>query len=191
MWYTQGFNPHAKVIFGLPLSVGTESECEMIDLRLDRDISPAELRDRLNAELTEEMRVEEVYEPTTKFADIGWAKYEMELNLENADAKLPSDIEQFFTTSPVLITKKTKAGDKEIDIVPMIKKIKAVFDPSNPNRIRISTVLRAGTTEHLNPEFLISAAKEKCGILSGDPTEESYSILRTHVYLEDGSTEFR
>ena len=37
MWYTKGFNPHAKVIFGLPLSVGTESECEFIDLRLERD----------------------------------------------------------------------------------------------------------------------------------------------------------
>jgi hypothetical protein len=72
-----------------------------------------------------------------------------------------------------------------------MKKIKAVFDPSNPNRIRISTVLRAGTTEHLNPEFLIKAAKESLGILQGDPSVESYSILRTHVYLEDGVTEFR
>ena len=29
MWYTKGFNPHAKLVFGLPLSVGTESICEM------------------------------------------------------------------------------------------------------------------------------------------------------------------
>ena len=59
MWYTQGYNPHAKVIFGLPLSVGTESECEFIDLRIDKDISPAEVKERLNRELTPEMQNEE------------------------------------------------------------------------------------------------------------------------------------
>ena len=31
MWYTKGFNPHAKLVFGVPLSVGTESMCEMAD----------------------------------------------------------------------------------------------------------------------------------------------------------------
>ena len=100
MWYTQGFNPHAKVIFGLPLSVGTESECEMIDLRLDRDISPEELRRRLNDELTDEMRVEEVYEPTSKFADIGWAKYEMNLKFDGANEEKAKELQKLFETSP-------------------------------------------------------------------------------------------
>ena len=191
MWYTKGFNPHAKVIFGLPLSVGTESECEFIDLRLERDMPPEEVKARLNRELTAEMQVYDAYEASSKVLDIGWAKYEMELHFAGADAAVATDIERLFTTSPVNLIKKTKSGEKEIDIVPMIRKIKAVYDPAAPNRIRISTVLRAGATEHLNPEFLIKAAKEHLGILSGDPATESYSILRTHVYCEDGVTEFR
>ena len=36
LWYTQGFNPHIKMVFGLPLPVGCESECEFLDLRLAR-----------------------------------------------------------------------------------------------------------------------------------------------------------
>ena len=191
MWYTQGFNPHAKVIFGLPLSVGTESECEMIDLRLDRDISPAELRDRLNHELTEEMRVEEVYEPSTKFADIGWAKYEMELKFAGADAETAKKLQTLFETSPLTMTKKTKSGEKEIDLIPLIRKIKVTHLPERPDQIHISAVLSASGSEYLNPELLISAAKRECGILSGAPAAEEYSILRTHVYGADGVSEFR
>ena len=89
------------------------------------------------------------------------------------------------------MTKKTKAGDREIDIVPLIRSVNVVYNADRPGEIRISTVLSAGSSDHLNPEFLIRAAKERLGILSGDPTEESYSILRTHVYLDDGVTEFK
>jgi len=191
MWYTQGFNPHAKVVFGLPLSVGTESECEYIDLRLDRDISCAELRDRLNRELTDEMRVCEAYEPTSKFADIGWAKYEMILRLTNASAELAARMQRLFETSPLEMTKKTKSGEKVIDVVPMIRRVRVVYHPDRPNEIRISAILSASSAEYLNPEMLIQAAKRECGILSGNPADEEYSILRTHVYLPDGETEFR
>ena len=191
MWYTQGFNPHAKVIFGLPLSVGTESECEMIDLRLDRDISPEELRRRLNDELTDEMRVEEVYEPTTKFADIGWAKYEMNLKFAGADEEKAKELQKLFETSPLNMIKKTKSGEKEIDLIPMIKSIRVTYNPDRAGQIHISTVLSASGSEYLNPEMLINAAKREIGILSGDPAREEYSILRTHVYAADGVKEFR
>ena len=191
MWYTQGFNPHAKVIFGLPLSVGTESECEFIDLRIDRDISPAEVKERLNRELTAEMQILEAYEPTSKFQDIAWAKYEMCLRFTGADADMARKLEALYTTSPLNMTKKTKSGDKEIDITTMIRRIKAVYNADRADEIRISAILSAGSAEHLNPEMLIKAAKEHLGILSGDPTKESFTILRTHVYLSDGCTEFR
>ena len=191
MWYTQGFNPHAKVTFGLPLSVGTESECEFIDLRLDRDISSEELVERLNRELTDEMRVYEAYEPTTKFQNIGWASYEMELRFAGADADMAGRLQTLFTSSPLMMTKKSKSGDKEVDLIPLIRRIGTAYDPERPGVIRIHALLSASEGSYLNPELLIQAARRECGILSGDPTKEEYSILRTHVYLADGETEFR
>ena len=189
MWYTQGFNPHAKVVFGLPLSVGTESECEFIDLRVDRDIPCEEVKALLNRELTEEMQILDAYVPTSKFADIAWASYEMVLHFEGANAQKAQELQALYSTSPLKMTKKSKSGEKEVDLVPMIRKV-SVTSPEDGD-IRIYATLRAGNVEHLNPELLITAAKEKCGILSGDPTKESYSILRTHVYLDDGVTEFQ
>ena len=191
MWYTQGFNPHAKVIFGLPLSVGTESECEFIDLRVDRDIPPCAVRDQLNRELTDEMRVVDAYEPTSKFQEIGWAKYEIALRFDGASSDVADSIRALFAGQPITMVKKTKSGEKEIDISTMIRKIGVVYNSDHPGEIRMSAVLRAGSTEHLNPELLIKAMKDKLGILSKDLSRESYSILRTHVYLADGVTEFR
>jgi len=189
MWYTQGFNPHAKVTFGLPLSVGTESECEFIDLRIDRDISPAAVKEQLNRVLTNEMQVLEAYEPSSKFQDIAWAKYEIHLHAPNLSEETVAGLEALYTTAPLMMTKKSKSGEKEIDIVPLIRRAKVIL--AAPGEIRISAILAAGSREHLNPELLIKAAREHLGILSGDPTHERYTILRTHVYLDDAKTEFR
>ena len=52
MWYTQGFNPHSKITFGVPLPVGSEGMTEMVDLRIDREITCEEIKNLLNAELT-------------------------------------------------------------------------------------------------------------------------------------------
>ncbi len=188
MWYTQGFNPHAKVIFGLPLSVGTESECEYIDLRVDHDISPDEVRDRLNRELTAEMEVLDAYVPTTKFQDISWADYHMEVTAPTATPEMAARLQALYT-APLLMMKKTKSGEKETDLQPMIRSV-AVTCPT-PGTLHINATLAAGNERHLNPELLIRAAETHCTLLSGDPETEQYSILRTHVYLSDGTTEFR
>ena len=140
--------------------------------------------------MTEEMQISKAYEPDTKFADIGWAKYEMEILSEDATAEMAIEMQKLFTTAPLTILKKSKSGEKEVDIIPMIKRIRVTTDPGKPARIHVSAILRAGT-EHLNPELIIKTAKERLGILTKDPATESYSILRTHVYLEDGETEFR
>lgn len=192
MWYTQGFNPHAKITFGLPLSVGTESESEFIDLRINRDMPCSEIKERLNRELTHEMAVSEVYEPTASLQDIRYAKYEMCIHTQQASAEFAEQLQAFFTAgTPIPMTKKTKSGEKEIDIVPMLRKLKVTYRETHPDEVHISAVLSAGSTEHLNPELLIKAMQERFGVPQTDNPQETYSILRTHVYAEDGTTEFR
>ena len=41
IWYTKGFNPHAKMVFALPLPVGVESVCEYLDVKIDKEIGRA------------------------------------------------------------------------------------------------------------------------------------------------------
>ena len=55
----------------------------------------------------------------------------------------------------------------------------------------INAVLSADPSSFLNPEYVIKALKDGCGILSSpDLTKEGYEIMRLNAYFEDMS-EFR
>ena len=185
VWYTKGFNPHAKLVFSTPLSVGAQSEYEFLDLRVDRDMPPEEIMARLNRELTDELCITDAYWPKTDFSSIAWASYEIEIHTAGASEEMAQAWTETLTTSPLNLIKRTKSGEKEVDIVPLIRSVSAAFDPATGN-IRILAVLRALSTEFLNPEMLITGLKQKNGILCGDPAEEWYTILRTAVMTENG-----
>ncbi len=176
MWYTKGFNPHAKLVFGVPLSVGTESMCEMADLKLERKISLEDIKKQLNDQLTDEMYVLDVYYPTTKFADVAYADYTVTLKAHLIGAETEKKAAELFS-SPIMMIKKSKSGEKEVDITSFIKKI--TFS-SQLGEMRIDAILSAGSTENLNPEYLVTALKN-AGLFSSD-TGCSYRIMRNKVY---------
>ena len=181
VWYTKGFNPHAKLVFSTPLSVGAQSVCEYLDLRIDREMSCEEIKERLNKELTDELYITDAYIPPRDFSEIAWATYDIEMCTAGADEILAEKVQKLLTTSPVTLTKKTKAGEKEIDIVPMINEIKTAYD----GNIKISCTLSASSTEYLNPEMLITAMKQHLGVMNGDPSKEWYTIMRTELLKAD------
>lgn len=187
VWYTQGFNPHAKMVFALPLSVGAQSEVEYLDIKIVEDMTFDEIKERLNSALTDELSVLEVYEPRDKFADIGWAEYEIVFVTDGASEALAKDAEKLFS-SPVVMTKRSKSGDKEVDITPMIKTISSCY---SDGKIIVNATLAASSSEFLNPELLVTALRDKLGFLSHDIMREGYDILRKNVYLTDGATVFK
>ena len=184
VWYTKGFNPHIKLVFSTPLSVGAQSVCEFLDIRIDREMACEEIMARLNRELTEELCIEEAYIPSSDFSEIEWASYRMELHFENISPEWVSVISDTLQTSPVNLIKKTKSGEKEIDIVPMIRSIDVTYD-SEKGTIVLDAVLKASSAEYLNPEMLIIALKQKHGIFSGDLAKEWYTILRMSTLKAD------
>ncbi|MBE6547652.1 MAG: DUF2344 domain-containing protein [Ruminococcaceae bacterium] len=179
MWYTKGFNPHAKLVFGLPLSVGTESMCEFADLKIEREITLDEIKDQLNANLTDEMYVLEAYIPSRKFLEISYARYSITIKSDHLpDNSLAQIAKLFFVSTPIMMTKRSKSGEKEVDIKSYIKDIAANTDG---NTLEINAVLAAGNTESLNPEYLVTAIKQNTDIFS-DAQNISYRIMRTDVY---------
>ena len=182
--YTQGFNPHAKMVFALPLPVGVESVCEYLDVKIDKDIPGDDVKALLNKQLTEELQVIEVYDPVTKFADINKAEYRILLDSVNASVEMAGKINEFFAGSPIMMTKKTKSGEKDIDITTLIHSFKAEFC-NNCGKIKINTTLTAGS-ESLSPEFLMAALRKYEVLPSVPLTDESYSIMRLRVLCADG-----
>ncbi len=163
--YSEGFNPHPKMVFALPLSVGTESVTELLDFKITKPMSEKELTDRLNFAFPPEMRVLSAYEPSTKFADIKYAEYVLENDLDFSLEPLERE--------SIVILKRSKSGEKETDIKPLIKSY------SKEGRT-LTCVLSASPDSYLNPDYIAK--------LLGIP---DCTVMRSRVLLADGITEFK
>ncbi len=184
LWYTMGFNPHMKIVFATPLSIGTESVCELVDIRLAGDISPEDFAKKLNEQVTDELRILDAYIPNTKFSDIVWSRYEINMYANDLSEFSLSRIKKVLDAQELWMTKKTKSGEKRINIIPLIRDFSANFDQTT-SELSISTLLRADGENYLNPELFVASLREVVG------DEISYRIVRIENYLEDGETVFR
>ena len=187
LWYTEGFNPKPKMIFAAPLSIGTESMCEFMDLRLIDDVPAEEAKARLNANMTDEMQVIDAYYTENKMTDLKWLSYSIDIKTDNATPELAGKCQQMLLADHVLVEKKAKPREtpKTADIRSLIKSVEA---SCNDGIIHIEAVLSADASSFLNPEYVIKALKNGCGILSNpDLTKEYYSIMRKEAYKDDMS----
>ena len=175
------------MIFAAPLSIGTESVCEFMDLRLIDDISPDEAKARLNANMTDEMQVIDAYYTEAKLTDLKWLAYSIDIKTDGASAELAKACESALLGDEVLVTKKAKPREEAptVNIRPLIREISA---ECVGDTIHIDAILSADASSFLNPEYVIKALKSECGILSNpDLTKEYYSIMRTSAYKSDMS----
>ena len=169
--YSQGFNPHPRMSFALQLSVGTQSKCEFMELKLCDKPDCDKIKSELNKNLVDELRVFDVYEPERKASEIAWAEYSIIFYPQPFET-LPDYNE--IIGDKLVISKRTKSGEKEVDIRPQILR----FYQSDNNII--NTVLCADNTSYLNPEYIAKLA----GVTD-------YDIIRQRCFLSDGVTELR
>ena len=183
LWYTEGFNPKPKMVFAAPLSTGVESVSEYMDLRLTERIDTDTAKRLLNENMTEEMQVLDAYYPTSKLTEQKWLSYTLTLMGEGLNEQLANECDAALAGEEIRIIKKTKSGEAEVDIKPMIKSAHAVWDNG---KIRITAILSADSQSFLNPEYLIKYLRESVGVMSSNNLlSESYSIMREAAFFED------
>lgn len=130
--HTQGFNPRPSVSIALPLSVGVESQCELLDFELDGiTIDLCEIRDRLNACLVSGVKVNTVYDMGRKLKELRYLDSEVELIYDHGvPENAPEEIHQLFQRDSLIVPKKSKNGPQDQDVIPMIRQIN-IFDTKN------------------------------------------------------------
>ena len=155
--YSEGFNPHPLISIALPLSVGTASECELMDFRLKEDVDLAELPARLTAALPEGIEILEAYEFTRKAAELKWLRVRGVFEYDERDAaSMCEALREFYARESIVITKKTKRGMGETDIRPAIREI--VFFVEGRD-VGLEAVISAQEPT-LNPDLLADALRQ-------------------------------
>lgn len=183
LWYSQGFNPIPKFTFAAPLSVGTESECELMDVRLTEPLPPAECASRLSSVFPPHLEVLEAYTPTTKLNEIGYIAYDLRIAYEGACAEHAAACMRALEAEQILVEKKGKAGLHTLDIKPLIASARLSYNEKE-QEIAGRLVLSASPTAFLGTETLIAALRRDTPIL---PEGELgyYGFCRREVYAPD------
>ena len=105
--HTQGFNPRASVSIALPLSLGVESRCELLDFDLEQPVDCGEIREKLNAALIDGVWIREIYEQGQKLKFL--ALLQSRLVLEY-DRPIPCEsavqIQNLFSRPELIVEKK-------------------------------------------------------------------------------------
>lgn len=182
IWYSEGFNPQPKIVFAVPLPVGVESDCELLDIRTNSFIDNEEIKRRLEKNFPEEMKVLEVYTPEVKFKHIAYIDYTIKLVSPRITSESANEIMDLFSKE-CNVTKITKSGNEKV--VNLCEFINSISVENVDGEIVIKTILCADGERYLNPELLIEAIKQKTGLLTLGTTEEYYSILRNEMLNSD------
>jgi len=163
--YSEGFNPHPKISFALPLPVFFESECEILLFSLSEDTEPKVLMERFAAVMPEGLTITEVKRGTPNVKKLTYARYLV-------SAKLPTEaeLENFLKLKELVVPKKTKKGINDTDIREDIKDIKIEGS-------KLAMILSAGSQANLKPDVALAAMNKYIeGYESG-----SADYLRTDI----------
>ena len=183
--HTQGFNPHPYMAFALPLSVGVESRCELMDFQLEDEVDYNVIVQALNEKLPSGIRVISVYKGDRKFKEIKWLDIFAKLYYDvGVTPEIKVALQELFTReNGLIVEKQSKRGKSEVDILPLIDMLR--FEPDNNGFISMSFRISAQDPS-LNP-FLIFAAIERYA-----PREvpDFYEISRQEIY-DSGYEVFR
>lgn len=180
--HSQGFSPRAMVSVALPLSVGVESKCEIMDFELvDQELPFEEIRDRLNATMPEGVRVLEVYDSPVKIKHLTHLDCVITLEYDNGIPENALEkIRELFSRESVTVTKRSKNGPVEQDIIPMIVSSRA--EAVSSQEIEITARICAQNPS-LNPAQMVAAIETYCS----DVKPDFARIRREEVLAEDGS----
>ncbi len=177
LYYTEGFNPIPKLTFASPLSVGCGGENELASFKLMTDVEDSIILERLIASMPDGIDVKEVYTSPSNFKEIAWAENEISFKCsvpENWEECLKEAFE-----GEVIVLKKTKSSEKEVDISPYFKDVRAE-KTEDGMIIRVKTC--ADNTNYLNPEYIAGVALRVL-----DEGEDGYHVtVRKQFYKANG-----
>ena len=157
--HTQGYNPRPSVSIALPLSVGVESHCELLDFELDGvSLSCDEITCRLNQTLVSGVAVYDTYETGRKLKDLALLDCTVTLEYDRGvPVGAENAIRELFSRESVIVTKKSKNGLQDQDIIPMIRNLDVMSGEDGVLQIR---ALICCQNPALNPAQMVSAIEK-------------------------------
>ena len=174
--YSEGYNPHPVISIALPLSVGTASICELMDFRLITEEKEQIIAEKLNRVLPEGIHILEVYPSERKTAELKWLKLDGRMEYDRLDPEqAASALLKFFTQDTLVISKKSKRGLSDFDLIPAIRDL-SFYPEKETKTVKLSMTVSAQEPT-FNPDLLCEALRQKQQWL--EPDFAAYTRIET------------
>ena len=183
--YSHGFNPHPKMVFAQPLSLGYTGLNEYIEIETTEDHEPGYIVEKLSELMPPGLDIkgcERMAEGRKTLAAMTVAaEYMIEIPLAEPVDMSDGEIAELYMSQDRIITLKKQKKKKvpvEIDIKPMIRQLQV---SQQDGLIVIDTVLDSGSISNLSPELLIKTFTERLGI---DTDRSEMDVTRKQIFFE-------
>ena len=173
--YSEGFNPRPVMSSPLPLSVGQESLCEILDISIKEDIPDDRILEMLKNALPEGIVITECYDQLLKTSLIKWIGVKFRFIYTEVPENCGEKIKAVFERENVIVRKRTKSGAfTDTDI-----KGNALFGSFDIRDEECFLNMYLSAQEPtVNPVFVISALEN----YDPDLVPDFYSVTRTELY---------
>ena len=178
--YSEGFNPHALISVLLPLSVGTESLCQIADIRLREAVDLAALPEKLTAVSPEGLRFTAAYEDGEKPVALKWLEVRGLWEYDEADPDETAAALTELFSAPVQVRRRTKRGEGTLVITEHIRSVR--FAPAAEG-VEVQCTLSCAEPV-VNPDLLTAAVEQNAPTLKPDAAH----FCRLALYKADGTT---
>ena len=187
--YSQGFNPHPKMGFAQPLSLGYEATEEFIEFETIEEWNPNDILSRMSEIMADGITLK-YCKPINHIrkslsaltiASLYTARVPVTEAI-NAEELMENYLNQksIITLKKQKNKKKKRREFKEVDIKPMIQKLNFTW---NEGVVTMRMLLDQGSVSNLSPELVISTFLEFAGL--NIPRSE-ISVTRDKIIFEDG-----
>jgi len=181
--HSEGFNPHPKMSFAQPLSLGYSSTGEYLEFETASPQEPEAMKEALNGVLPQGIAVLAVRSEEEKkavSARVFSASYDVRIRGIHDGEAFCADVEQFLAQPEILRERRQKSGRFVTqDIRPMILQAEPYVEDDGTILLRLRVT--AGSNNNLNPEVFTTCLFDFSG-RTYDPGQAAF--CRREMYFK-------
>ena len=188
--YSGGFSPHQIMSFAAPLGVGITSNGEYVDIEVSEAEGSEVMKERLNSVMSEGFEITSCRrlpeEAANAMSIVAAADYTLAFRegyepQEGAKAWFEGLV-SFFSRPSVMITKKTKKGEKEMDLKPLVYELEyRMAEPDDGPKDRLFMKISTGSAANIKPEQVLDAYYR---FLGQERPDFAFLVQREEVYAD-------
>ncbi|MBR3755488.1 MAG: TIGR03936 family radical SAM-associated protein [Firmicutes bacterium] len=157
--HSQGFNPHPKMGFAQPLSLGYTSRCELLEIETVDSQSTADLKEKLDSMMPMGVDILAVAPLKIKAKSLAGvvdeALYKVVFPVDAASADFDKVVADYLAQEEILAEKRQKKT-KKMETVDIRKKIRKI-SVSEEDKLTLMMNLDCGSISNLSPEQVIAS----------------------------------